>query len=70
MDYTIMYLGMAAMLSMAIGIILYVLWSASQTSKLRNLLRDRDSIYLKRITNMETLMKTEFIKILELLKSK
>lgn len=65
-----MYLGMAAMLSMAIGIILYVLWSASQTSKLRNLLRDRDSIYLKRITNMETLMKTEFIKILELLKSK
>ena len=63
-----MYFGIAAMLIMAIGIILYVLWSASQTTKLRNLLRDRDSLYLKRITSMETLMKTEFVKIAKLLK--
>ena len=63
-----MYFGMAAMLIMAIGIILYVLWSASQTTKLRNLLRDRDSLYLKRLSNMETLMRTEFIKIAEYLK--
>lgn len=68
MDYTPMYFGMAAMLIMAIGIILYVLWSASQTTKLRNLLRDRDSLYLKRLSNMETLMRTEFIKIAEYLK--
>lgn len=67
-DFTILYVGTAAMLLLAISLILFVIWASSVMRKHRKLAEQRDKNWTERIQSIEKLVKEEFQELLKALK--
>ena len=67
-DFTILYVGTATMLILAVCLITFVIWATFQFSKQRKFAEQRDQYYMERIEGVELLVRTEFKSVLEQLK--
>jgi hypothetical protein len=67
-DYTLLYFGTFAMITMSGAVVFFVVLGSSAFKKQRDLLAQRDKQYLSRIEVVENLVKTEFKQVLEYLK--
>lgn len=68
MKYDILYFGTFAMVFLSVTIIFFVLWSNRQFKMQKEYNEQRDKFYLRRIEDMEHIVKKEIKELINILK--
>lgn len=69
MKYDILYFGTFAMVFLSVTIIFFVLWSNRQFKMQKEYNEQRDKFYLRRIEDMEHIVKKEIKELINILKN-
>lgn len=69
MKYDILYFGTFAMVFLSVMIIFFVLWSNRQFKMQKEYNEQRDKFYLRRIEDMEHIVKKEIKELINILKN-